>query len=219
MNLANLVKGEGRDIGVPLSLSSSQEDASEIRPATTEETKALEMDDFPGLPLVPNLSQGSDVSPNNFRTVDAPRSVLLEELQLVRMESGVSGPKWRTKEEYGQSTASLEERRQQQQSENLEKLREASAAVDPSEDPRNSIQHIRTDLTTSSDASASLSSRINFSDVKLEGVIGGGGFGQVWRAKWKGTPVAVKVLTGSAQAVDVPKVSFVLHPVDFRRVL
>ncbi|KAL9181244.1 hypothetical protein ACHAXT_010049 [Thalassiosira profunda] len=204
-NLANLMKGEGRHIGVPKSLSSSQEDASEIRPATTEETKALEMDDFPGLPLVPNLSHGSDVSPNNFHTVDAPRSVLLEELQLVRMESGVSGPKWRTKEEYGQSTASLEERRQQQQSENLEKLREASAAVDPSEDPRNSIQHIRSDLTISSDASASLSSRINFSDVKLEGVIGGGGFGQVWRAKWKGTPVAVKVLTGSAQAVDVPK--------------
>jgi len=35
--------------------------------------------------------------------------------------------------------------------------------------------------------------------------IGGGGFGQVWRAKWKGTPVAVKVLTGSAQAETVPK--------------
>jgi serine/threonine protein kinase len=30
-------------------------------------------------------------------------------------------------------------------------------------------------------------------------VIGGGGFGQVWRATWRGTPVAVKLLTGSAQ--------------------
>jgi serine/threonine protein kinase len=39
----------------------------------------------------------------------------------------------------------------------------------------------------------------------LADVIGGGGFGQVWRAKWKGTPVAVKVLTGTAQAENVSK--------------
>jgi serine/threonine protein kinase len=31
-----------------------------------------------------------------------------------------------------------------------------------------------------------------FSELKLLKVIGGGGFGQVWSAKWKGTPVAVK---------------------------
>jgi serine/threonine protein kinase len=36
-------------------------------------------------------------------------------------------------------------------------------------------------------------------------VIGGGGFGQVWKAMWRGTPVAVKVLTGSAQAKHVPR--------------
>jgi serine/threonine protein kinase len=36
-------------------------------------------------------------------------------------------------------------------------------------------------------------------------VIGGGGFGQVWKAVWRGTPVAVKVLTGSAQSKTVPR--------------
>ena len=97
----------------------------------------------------------------------------------------------------------LEKRRQV--SENEAKLREASSLMDPSDDPRNSIQHIRKDLTESSDTSSSLSSKIAFSELKLLQVIGGGGFGQVWKAKWKGTPVAVKVLTGAAQAETVPK--------------
>lgn len=152
---------------------------------------------LPALPLVPDLNNG--ISQEEFinNHLYAPRSVLLEELQLVRMESGVSGPRWRTKFDLQQGDAA------RQESENMEKLREASTTMD--NDPRNSIQHIRKDLTISSDASSSLSSRIAFSELKLEDVIGGGGFGQVWRAKWKGTPVAVKVLTGSAQAETVSR--------------
>ena len=42
-------------------------------------------------------------------------------------------------------------------------------------------------------------------ELKLQEVIGGGGFGQVWRASWRGTPVAVKVLTGSAQNTHIAK--------------
>lgn len=169
---------------------------------TEHETEAGTLYDakenFSGISLGP-VATGRSSSLLN----DAPRSLALEELQLVRMESGVSGPRWRTMHDLEQSTASIEE--QKQQNKNEEKIREASAAVDPVDDPRNSIQHIRKDLTMSSDASSSLSSRINFSELVLADVIGGGGFGQVWRATWKGTPVAVKVLTGSAQAETVPK--------------
>jgi hypothetical protein len=188
-------------------------------------------------------------SGGSSRSLDAPRSVLLEELHLIRMESGVQGPRWISEleaptqqqprhEEHRQLVSSepptespsmhggqnymhpmfgnedsawcepvdsevLEQRRQV--SENEAKLREASSVMDPADDPRNSIQHVRNDLTEASDTSSSLSSRILFSELKLLEVIGGGGFGQVWSAKWKGTPVAVKVLTGAAQAETVPK--------------
>jgi len=206
-NMARALKEQADNIGnLPLSFTSSV-DASED-PTTNDENAnfpSTEIDSagiagaFPGLPLVPNLNVTGDSS-SSFH-IDAPRSLALEELQLVRMESGVSGPKWRT--ELDHHATRTEE--QIQKSENEEKLREASAAVDPGDDPRNSIQHIRKDLTISSDASSSLSSKITFSELKLGDVIGGGGFGQVWRARWKGTPVAVKVLTGSAQAELVPK--------------
>ena len=169
-------------------------------------TKELNLADaFPDMPLVPNLSQdkANDDDVGGIPVKDAPRSVLLEELQLVRMESGVSGPKWRTTVD--KSASSIEKQKRQQEVENMKKLRESASELEPQDDPRNSIQHIRKDLTISSDASSSLSSKISFSELKLEDVIGGGGFGQVWRANWKGTPVAVKVLTGSAQAQTVPK--------------
>lgn len=70
---------------------------------------------------------------------------------------------------------------------------------------RQSIKHVRPNLTDGTDAASSLQSSIKFKELKLEEVIGGGGFGQVWRAYWRGTPVAVKVLTGSAQAKHVSK--------------
>lgn len=75
----------------------------------------------------------------------------------------------------------------------------------PSNDVRKSIHHKRLDLTNSTDAASSLQGAIEFSELRLVEVIGGGGFGQVWKAVWRGTPVAVKVLTGSAQSKNVPK--------------
>lgn len=41
--------------------------------------------------------------------------------------------------------------------------------------------------------------RIPFDSIALQGVIGGGAFGQVWRATWRGTPVAVKLLSSVCQ--------------------
>jgi Protein tyrosine and serine/threonine kinase len=75
----------------------------------------------------------------------------------------------------------------------------------PSNDVRKSIHHKRSDLTNATDAASSLQGAIEFSELRLVEVIGGGGFGQVWKAVWRGTPVAVKVLTGSAQSKNVPK--------------
>ena len=178
-----------------------------------------------GIPIVPNLDESPSEDDYSF---GAPRSIQLEELQLVRMESGISGPRWRTTNEqylpretggqshhhpmFGEDKNAWYEppdekalERMQLERENMQKLQHAAESMDPQDDPRNSILHIRTDLTTSSDSASSLSSEISFKEVKLEDVIGGGGFGQVWAAKWQGTPVAVKVLTGSAQAETVPK--------------
>lgn len=186
--LRDLKEKSNEITGVPLFSASSQRDLLDV---------------LPGIPCVPNLNEVAD---ENFLVLDsnAPHSALLEELQLVRMESGVSEPRWSTKYELEQSAAARTEK-EMQESANKEKLREAASASVDHHDPRNNIQHIRKDLTISSHASSSLSSKIAFSELKLEDVIGGGGFGQVWRARWKGTPVAVKVLTGSAQAETVPK--------------
>jgi hypothetical protein len=158
--------------------------------------------DIHDLPLMPNLN---NLTVEYFRSFDsdAPHSVLLEELQLMRMESGVQGPSWGTKFDSEQNTSVTG--KETQESKNTEKLREAVSTSADHHDPRNNIRHIRKDLTISSDASSSLSSKIAFSELNLKDIIGGGGFGQVWRARWKGTPVAVKVLTGSAQAETVPK--------------
>jgi hypothetical protein len=236
--LAKILMTKGKDLPVPPMLTDDgdDEDDDHNNPNQTAFCPTISTSyaapnvalshSLPELPLVPCL----DHSPRSGHAGDAPRSVLLEELQLVRMESGVSGPKWRTNieadetsplESGGQSfqhpmfghdknawyevpNASTAEMRRQE-TENLEKLKQASESIDPADDPRNSIQHIRKDLTISSHSSLSLSSKITFSELKLEDVIGGGGFGQVWKAKWKGTPVAVKVLTGTAQAEKIPK--------------
>mmetsp|Transcript_17740 Transcript_17740/g.26870 ORF Transcript_17740/g.26870 Transcript_17740/m.26870 type:complete len:719 (-) Transcript_17740:1887-4043(-) len=85
--------------------------------------------------------------------------------------------------------------------------------VEPSEDesldendPRKNIVHKRKNLTFSTDTTTSLLGTIRFEELSLQEVIGGGGFGQVWRATWRSTPVAVKVLTGSAQRVNVSRI-------------
>ncbi|KAL3778493.1 hypothetical protein HJC23_000506 [Cyclotella cryptica] len=235
--------------GFALPFSDTYESHSKDVKVNTDDSSNF-VGDLRDMPLVPNLNTSPQGLDGGYipRSSDAPRSVLLEELHLIRMESGVQGPRWvsevepapdepnndevdgivpiKLSEDYpsktgGQNylhpmfggddsswyepgdTDSLEKKRQA--CENEAKLREASSVIDPADDPRNSIQHIRKDLTESSDTSSSLSSKISFSELKLVEVIGGGGFGQVWRAKWKGTPVAVKVLTGSAQAETVPK--------------
>ena len=43
---------------------------------------------------------------------------------------------------------------------------------------------------------------IKMTDMTLLHVIGGGAFGQVWKATWKGTPVAVKVLSSQIRASE-----------------
>jgi hypothetical protein len=68
----------------------------------------------------------------------------------------------------------------------------------------NGILHKRRDLTFCSDAASSLTTSIPFSELTLKTLIGGGGFGQVWSAVWRGTPVAVKVLSASNQKENVP---------------
>lgn len=68
----------------------------------------------------------------------------------------------------------------------------------------NGILHKRRDLTYCSDAASSLTTAIPFSELTLKTLIGGGGFGQVWSATWRGTPVAVKVLSASNQTENVP---------------
>jgi Protein tyrosine and serine/threonine kinase len=75
----------------------------------------------------------------------------------------------------------------------------------PSDDAHKGIIHKRDDLTDWTDAASSLQGAIEFGELKLIEVIGGGGFGQVWKASWRCTPVAVKVLTGSAQSKSVPR--------------
>jgi len=41
---------------------------------------------------------------------------------------------------------------------------------------------------------------IHLKDLSLSTVLGGGAFGQVWRGNWRGTPVAVKVLSAACQS-------------------
>ena len=69
----------------------------------------------------------------------------------------------------------------------------------------NGVLHKRRDLTAWSDAASSLHSPIPFSELKMAALIGGGGFGQVWSATWRGTPVAVKLLSAQSQAQSVQK--------------
>lgn len=72
-------------------------------------------------------------------------------------------------------------------------------------EPATPIDHKRDDITKWSDSAASLTLPIDFSELNLTGVIGGGGFGQVWKAIWRGTPVAVKIMSSSAQTENVLK--------------
>ena len=69
----------------------------------------------------------------------------------------------------------------------------------------NGIMHKRKNLTLCTDAASSLTTPIAFSELKMKELIGGGGFGQVWEASWRGTPVAVKILSVSHKAEHIQK--------------
>lgn len=75
-----------------------------------------------------------------------------------------------------------------------------AASAPASNDPRRNIIHKREDITHCTNAESSLmKSSVDFAEISLDCIIGGGGFGQVWKGTWRSTPVAVKILTGSAQ--------------------
>jgi hypothetical protein len=132
--------------------------------------------------------------------VEPPRSVLLEELKLVQMETGNSTTRWGVKSQSFHHSPPVLPQDEHPSSE------EGDSDVSIlSGDPRKSIIHKRSNLTMATDAGRSLQSDIDFDELNLQEVIGGGGFGQVWRATWRGTPVAVKVLTGSAQTHHIAK--------------
>jgi hypothetical protein len=139
-----------------------------------------------------------------------PESMSLEELHLVKMESGAP---WEvaTESQYAAYPGRI---RPPQKEPRIDKhprrIQRRSTPPEPSDkadsnDPRKNIVHKRQNITNCTDAESSLLSSVDFSEVTLESVIGGGGFGEVWRGSWRSTPVAVKVLTGSAQREKVSK--------------
>lgn len=167
--------------------------------------------DIPFIPTLDAYHHRNQHSPRLHAVAPPPRSVLMDELRLFHMESGNS-MHWEAKElgesqDVSESHASLygDYGDAEMLGAGLNFGSDQSYADDdsdisiPSGDPRKSIVHKRSNLTMATDASTSLLSSIDFEELKLQEVIGGGGFGQVWRATWRGTPVAVKLLTGSAQ--------------------
>lgn len=177
----------------------------------------------PMIPYVPHLKTEDDVdsalSPVLFSTdpPPPPNAIIMDELRLVEMETGNS-THWNIENSESSnngdhaSFAGDEEGDQQDTpAAELESSDNGSASYNgsdisiPSGDPRKSIIHKRRNLTMSTDAATSLQSSIDFDELQLQEVIGGGGFGQVWKATWRGTPVAVKVLTGSAQNTHIAK--------------
>jgi hypothetical protein len=139
------------------------------------------------IPFVPHL--GPEISA-------PPASININALRLHQMESG-SVPHWAA-ESFSEAILG---------NEYSEESSSSSSAVDkiPSNDPRAGIDHKRKSLIDFTNSAASLQGAIDFEKLELIEVIGGGGFGQVWKAKWRGTPVAVKILTGSAQSKHVPR--------------
>ena len=211
---------------------------------TSRTLAAMSIPEFAQAPSTDSGGVGSGSSSRASMHVSAPHSVPIDDLHLIRMESGHGdsyGGKWtantssdgsfdfarapshgpilpepkvfehsyRRQETplhaniaqgpgrtHGQIAAAVLQERSRSREGGKESQDEAGG---------NEIKHKRTDLTTWSDSAASLTSPIDFTEIKLLSVIGGGGFGQVWMANWRGTPVAVKLLSMSAQTDNVPK--------------
>lgn len=173
-------------------------------PKLRMEKEELQQNSF--IPFVPSL----DVHANDPRP---PKSMNVDQLHLFQLMESGNVSHWEERV--------AEESRQLQNrifpgGEPVDNIRDSVLAASsnmssgstiemiPSNDPHKGIKHKRDDLTEATDAASSLQGAIDFIELKLVDVIGGGGFGQVWKAFWRGTPVAVKVLTGSAQSKAVP---------------
>lgn len=128
-----------------------------------------------------------------------PPPMSLEELNLVEMEIGNSQTVWQANQGEGQLAypGRIHHKRSPEPS--------PKSSEPESDDPRRNIVHKRENVTYCTDAESSLQSSVDFSEVTLQSVIGGGGFGQVWKGTWRSTPVAVKMLTGQAQRETVSK--------------
>ncbi|CAJ1942400.1 unnamed protein product [Cylindrotheca closterium] len=167
------------------------------------------------IPFIPSLdaSKHSKHPPHANRLLaprpaaaPPPHSMSLEDLRLVQMETG-SSEHWKQMSQHISERDGEDDFYQsfnQDESEAYPSDGSSDVSI-PSGDPRKSIVHKRKKLTNATNATASLQGYIHFDELKLVEVIGGGGFGQVWRASWRGTPVAVKVLTGGAQNQHVAK--------------
>lgn len=177
-------------------------------PCLQTQNDALESDNSVPFPFIPNLQ-------NRRQIAGPPKSVNIDDLHLYQMMESGNVSHWQDR--IAEESRQLEDRvlssfssSHQEETPQLvlgekDALSSGGSYEILSGDPRKSIQHKRTDLTSSTDASSSLLGAIDFDELKLIDVIGGGGFGQVWRAIWNGTPVAVKILTGSAQSRHMPK--------------
>ncbi|VEU39814.1 unnamed protein product [Pseudo-nitzschia multistriata] len=169
---------------------------------------------LPHLKVPPDGSLDVGLTPPVRSASPPPRSILLDELRLVEMETGNS-THWNDTEVVGDPFGLPDDEESQSQpreapdyessASNRPASGESTDVSIPSDDPRKSIVHKRQNLTMATDSAKSLQSSIDFAELQLQEVIGGGGFGQVWKATWRGTPVAVKVLTGSAQNTHIAK--------------
>jgi hypothetical protein len=99
-------------------------------------------------------------------------------------------------------------------------LEVSSAAVSNPRAAASTIQHKRSNLVEeSSDSTTSLTGNIKYNDLNIIEVIGGGGFGVVYKATWLGTPVAVKMLNYTTSkaviqefAAEINLLSGMRHP-------
>lgn len=142
-----------------------------------QQQKTLGHDALQSLAL-PDLGTNNATTSTHQVISDSQKPTRIEELQLFHMESGLN--------EHSQTD-------------------HPKKNVDSETEGANGIMHKRRDLTAWSDAASSLTSPISYSELNLMSIIGSGGFGQVYSATWRGTPVAVKVLAVSSKAENVQR--------------